>query len=129
MRTAQESQPTTRAGGYVHLRETPDGNLDIVLSEHGRQQFPAIESFRRQYGTRLTLRAILSDHLQSGWELVTGKDLGLPTSAPMLSRDIHRDNAGRIIFTGRVYWYDDYAFLDEIEELRRNGFLEFRGAP
>ena len=34
---------------------------------------------------------------------------------------------GDVMKVGRVYWYPEYAVLDEIEELRHNGFVEFSG--
>lgn len=121
-------QRATERGFYVHLHETPDGNLHIVLNERGRDEFDEIQSIRNQYGIRAALAVLLEDHLTNGWELVPPRDLGALTSAPILSREIERDIRGTIVAAGRVFWYPDYAVLDEIEELRRHGFLEFRGA-
>jgi hypothetical protein len=121
------SHQTTENGRFVHLRETPDGNLDLVLSERGRDEFAAIESIRDRYGNRPALTALLADHLGRGWELVPPRDLGTPALGPILSREIERSDAGSIIATGRIYWYPDYPIYDEIDELHRQGFLELRG--
>lgn len=119
---------TANRGYYVQLQETPDGNLHIVLNARGREEFDEIASVRKQYGIRAALAVLLEDHLMNGWELVPPRDLGALTAAPILSREIERDLHGTVIAAGRVFWYPDYAVLDEIEELRRHGFLEFRGA-
>ena len=118
----------TESGFYIHLCEAPNGILDLVLSEQGREQFAEIESIRKSYGSRAALAALLKDHSQNGWEFIPPWDLGALTSAPILSREIERDDEGRAVAVGRVYWFPEFAMLDEIEELRRTGFLEFRGA-
>lgn len=41
--------------------------------------------------------------------------------------EILRDDEGRIVEAGRVYWYPDYAVRDEIEEIRTNMELVFQG--
>jgi hypothetical protein len=115
-------------GFYVDLHESPDGYLHVLLNCRGREEFGTITAIHDQYGIRAALIALIDDHLQGAWELVHGRDLGALTSGPILSRDIERDLDGTIVTAGRVYWYPDFAVLDEIEELYRHGFLEFRSA-
>ena len=118
----------TNQGFYVHLHETPDGKLDLVLSGRGRQEFSGIAAIRDRYGTRAALAVLLDDHLHNGWQFVPPSDIGAFTSGPLLSREIERDASGAVIAAGRVYWFPAYTVLDEIEELRRNGFVEFWAA-
>ena len=70
---------------------------------------------------------ILEDHLCNGWEMVPPEDIGALTASPILSDEILRDDEGRIVEAGRVYWYPDYAVRDEIEEIRANLVLVFQG--
>lgn len=114
-------------GLYVFLQETPDGNLQVMLNDRGRQDFGEIETVHSRYGARAALITLIADHLQNGWELVPPEDLGALTAAPILSREIERNLFGQVVTAGRVYWFPEYAVLDEIEELRRTGNLEFRG--
>lgn len=121
--------PQTRTGcrSIVQLHETPEGNLDLLLSDGGLRTLSEIEAIRDKYGGRARLFAILRDHFLCGWELVSGGDLGVLTAAPILSREIERDLDGTVVGIGRLYWYPHFPVLDEIEELRRHGWIEFRG--
>ena len=62
-----------------------------------------------------------------GEQLLRSRRACAGTSGPILSREIERDANGSLISAGRVYWFPAFAVLDEIEELRRHGFIEFRG--
>ena len=119
---------TTHNGTYVHLRETPHGNLDLVLSERGREDFAAIESIRDRYGNRPALLTLLADHLERGWELIPPRDLGTLALGPILARAVERDASGSVVGIGPVYWYPDFPIYDEIDELLRQGFLELQGS-
>ena len=121
-------RPTMNRGKYVDLQETLDGNVHLVLNRRGRRDFPEIDAVHDFYGPQTAFSALLNDHVVNGWELVPGRDLGVATIAPILSRDIERDGDGTVISAGRVYWYRDYLDLDGIRELRRHGYLEFRRA-
>ena len=115
-------------GFYVDLAKTPDGNLSIRLNQNGRTQFDVVEHIRDEHGIDEALRAMLEDHLANGWEMVPPEDIGALTAAPILSDEIQRDDRGEIVEVGRVYWYPEYQIRDEIEELRTNLEVLFRGA-
>lgn len=83
---------------------------------------------RDAHGIHAALCALLEDHLCNGWEMVPPEDIGALTADPILSDDVLRDEEGRLVEVGRVYWYPDYAVRDEIEELRRDLVLVFQGA-
>jgi hypothetical protein len=114
-------------GFYVDLRKTEDGNLQIALTRNGRANFATIREERDRNGTHAALCALLEDHFGSGWEMVPPEDIGALTAAPILSDEIVRDEDGRVVEVGRVYWFPDYAVRDEIEEIRRNLVLVFQG--
>lgn len=114
-------------GLYVDLAKIAGGDLEIRLNEGGRSDFAEIEEERDAYGIHAALCLLLEDHLSNGWEMVPPEDLGALTAAPILSDEIVRDDHGEIVEAGRVYWFPDYAVLDEIEELRRNLTIVFQG--
>jgi hypothetical protein len=119
--------PPPDHGFYVDLRKMDNGNLQIALTKSGRANFSAIREERDRSGIHAALCALFEDHLCNGWEIVSPEDIGALTAAPILSDEIVRDEDGRVIETGSVYWYPDYAVHDEIEELRRNLVLVFQG--
>lgn len=129
MQTSPTNSWTTHNGRFLHLRETPHGNLDLVLSQQGRECFPSIDSIRNRYGNHSALTILLADHLACGWELLLRCELDVPALGPILARDVKRDSWGSVVTAGRVFWYPDFAFCDEIDELQRSGFLELRGSP
>jgi len=114
-------------GFYVDLQKDHDGNLEILPNENGRSNFDTIQEVRDAQGVNEALYALLEDHLDNGWEMVPPEDIGALTAAPILSDEIVRDDNGRIVEAGRVYWYPDYAVRDEIEELRDKLLLLFQG--
>lgn len=114
-------------GFYVDLQKTEGGDLAIMLTQDGQENFATIQEEKDARGIHAALCALLEDHLCSGWEMVPPEDLGALTSAPILSDEIVRDDEGRIVEAGRVYWYPDYQVRDEIEEIRRDLILVFQG--
>ena len=114
-------------GFYVDLQKNDDSNLEILLNENGRSNFDTIQKVRDAQGINEALYALLEDHLCNGWEMVPPEDIGALTAAPILSDEIVRDDNGRVVEAGHVYWYPDYAVLDEIEELRDKLRLLFQG--
>ena len=119
----------TSYGFYVDLAKTDDGDLAIVLTRDGREEFERIEEMRSEHGVNTALETLLEDHLGNGWELVPPEDIGALTSAPILSDEIERDDDGEITEVGRVYWYPDYQVRDEIEVLRERLVVVFHGVP
>ena len=119
--------PTSDHGFYVDLRKTNNGDLQIVLTESGRANFVEVEEGRDAHGIHAALCTLLEDHLCNGWEMLPPEDIGALTAAPILSDEIVRDDDGRVVEAGRVYWYPDYAVRDEIEEIRRDLVLVFQG--
>lgn len=114
-------------GFYVDLEKAGDGNLHIRLNRNGRRHFQIIREEQDRLGTEAALHVLLEDHFGNGWEMVPPKDLHALTAAPILSDEIVRDDEGRIIEVGCVYWYPDYQIRDEIEELRLRLELVFQG--
>ena len=118
---------TPEHGFYVNLRKTEEGDLEILLTGEGQVNFDTVQEVRDAHGIHSALLALLEDHLCNGWEMVPPEDLGALTAAPILSDEIERDEGGRVVEAGRVYWFPDYAVRDEIEELREKLVLVFQG--
>lgn len=118
---------STSYGFYVDLKKTDEGDLAIVLSETGREEFETIEEMRSAHGIDAELETLLEDHLGNGWEMVAPQEIGALTSSPILSDEVERDDEGGIREVGRVYWYPEYQVCDEIEELRKRLVVMFRG--
>ena len=115
-------------GAYVDLKKLGNGRLKISLTDEGRQAFEGFERIRDQFGIDAAIREILEDHLCSGWEEILPEELGALTSAMLITDDVERDNDGRIMRIGRVYWNPQYAVMDEIRELRERSFVLFDSA-
>ena len=124
--SSQNIVPVER-GYYVDLKKTERGDLEILLNEKGQVDFAELLEIRNAHGIHAALCTLLEDHLQTGWEMVPPEDLAALTSAPILSDEIERDEWGKIVEAGRVYWYPDYAVRDEIEEIRKKLVLVFQG--
>jgi len=114
-------------GFYVDLRKTEEGDLEILLTGEGQANFDTVQEERDAHGIHAALWTLLEDHLGSGWEMVPPEDIGALTAAPILSDEIERDEGGRVVEAGRVYWFPDYAVRDEIEELREKLMIVFQG--
>ena len=100
-------------GFYVDLEKAGDGNLHIRLNRNGRRHFQIIREEQDRLGTEAALHVLLEDHFGNGWEMVPPKT---STHSPprRFSDKIVRDDEGRIIEVGCVYWYPDYQIRDEI---------------
>lgn len=115
-------------GAYVDLQKAPDGQLIISLTDAGRQAIDEFEQIRDQYGIDQAFREILEDHVCCGWEEILPEELGALTSAMLITDDVERNDDGRIMRIGRVYFNPYYAVYDEIEELRERSFVLFHSA-
>jgi hypothetical protein len=112
-------------GRYVDF-ENVEGNLVVRLNENGQASFSEIEAYRNNFGVRAALITLLDDHLANGWEMIEPDEIGVQTSALILSDEIWRDEEGRIAVIGHCYGFPDYQIIDEIEELRQKLVLVFQ---
>ena len=128
MDASQRATPGSASNGcYVDLKKTDEGNLRIHLTAEGRREFIDIERERFRVGILAALHLLLEDHLSNGWEWITPESIGALTSAPILSDEAEHDEFGRIVAVGRLYWFPDYAVVDEIRQLKQTSLLTFIG--
>jgi hypothetical protein len=120
--------PDIERGTYCDLVKLSDGKMKISLTDQGCRALDALERIRDQFGINAALREVLNDHIYNGWDEVYPEEIGALTSAMFLSDDVERDDSGRVIRIGRVYWNPCYAVSDEIQELRERSCLVLDGA-
>ncbi len=115
-------------GRLVNLEETDDGNLRIILNTAGEKWFDMIRETRDRLGIDATLRVILDDFFKRNWQEVRPEEIGALTSAIIITTEAVRDQAGKLVRLGRVYWNPQYQVEDEIETLDTRGEVLFRGS-
>jgi len=100
----------------ITLKLTPEGRGELL--EHRQED-------GWDKGTNYILGDLLEDHFANGWEWILPEDIGALTSAPILSEEVERDEEGKLVSVGRVYWFPDYAVRCELEELLEKGEVFF----
>jgi hypothetical protein len=82
----------------VEFIKTPDDNLQVCLTESGRESMP---------------------------EVIEMRDL---TSSIVLTDEAEHDESGILARCSRVFWHPNYAIEDPIETLRTTGHFVLEGA-
>lgn len=63
----------------------------------------------------------------NGWEFLDPAEVGALTDGEILTDDAERDDAGRLIRCGRVYWHDRYQTDDAAAMLREGRTVTLSG--
>ena len=112
-------------GRYVDLEEKEDGNLEIVLTDDGRQEIVELQELPEEEA----MSTLLEDHMaNSSWEWLAPEEIGALTSAMILTCDAERDDEGKLERVGRVYWDSSYQVQSTVEELAKSGRVTWAGA-
>lgn len=122
------SGASTDRGHYIDLEKTPEGDLAIVLTDAGRAESIEIEILHLTKGFDEAFHTLLEDHLANGWESLEPQEIGALTCSPILSEDVTRDQEGKVLDVGTVFWFPDYQVRDIVEELRTLARVVFTGA-
>jgi hypothetical protein len=114
---------------YIEIVKNPNG-ITLKLTPAGREE---LQSRMGPGGgwvkcLRSILADLLEDHLANGWEFIEPAEIGALTSAPILSDEVERDDEGKLVWLGNVYWFPDYAVRCELEEMLENGEVFFPAA-
>lgn len=117
----------TQVGLWTILTKTPEGKLEIKLTRDGREEIDEFQQKAAQMGSTALFLDMIADHLECGWETVRPEEIGALTDALILSDSVRRDDNGNLESVRRVYWDSRYAVRDPIDELAREGFIEFDG--
>ena len=74
------------------------------------------------------LAELLEYQTANGYEWIRPEEIAALTAAPILGWDVKRNQAGEVISTGAVYWFDNYQVEDAIKTLRAGDTLIFKRA-
>jgi hypothetical protein len=124
-RIAMNKGKFLRKGRYLNLKQQ-GYNLLLVPTAEGRREA------RRLLGTVSSDRALvdlLEDHLGNGWDILAPEEIGALTEAPIIaeSDEIFRNDRNEVVLAGKIYYFDKYAILDEIEEFAKGKSVMFSG--
>lgn len=121
---------------YIEIVKSEDG-ITLKLTPEGREELKGYIRTDRTYlveekvwskGTDSILYDLLEDWLCNGWEWLAPEEIGALTSAPILSDEVERDDFGKIVKLGRVYWFPNYAVECELETMLAEGEVFFPAA-
>jgi hypothetical protein len=105
----------------VEFEKRP-GVLVVKLTAEGRANADEILDVCRRLGINLALFDVCEYQLCNGWEVVAGEEIGALTGCEfIITDDAERDDQGKLLRVGSVYWNPNYAVEDEIQSLLTNG--------
>lgn len=113
-------------GQYITLRRQGH-DLLLVPTREGKRE--AKDFMNREVGSVRALTELLEDHLGNGWDFLDPAEIGAMTEAPMLaeSDEIYRNNRGDVVLAGKIYYFDRYMLVNEIEEFAQGHSVRFSG--
>lgn len=105
-------------GRYLTFKRTESG-LVITANEEGKAE---ILDHKRDDGNwsrnpDCILADLLEDFMGNGWSWIRPEDIGVLTSANIISDEAAFSDSGNLIECGTVYAFMDYQIKLEIEEL------------
>lgn len=119
---------------YVTFTECPDPLcLIIKLLPAGREYLEeqCLEEHTGRVGTYALLADLCEHQLCNGWDVLSEEDkraIGALTGCDfILTRDVERDEDGKLLRCAIVYWNPYYAVEDEIAILQRTGEIRLTG--
>lgn len=107
--TLEETAPDSRGNNVLIITPRPDCLEDIQDCRD--------------------LAEILEWELCNGWSTVDHEEIGALTDGLIVTRADERDDNGKLVKLGRVYWFADYAVTDAVEGLGSGKALALIGYP
>ncbi len=104
--------------------EKTDGGLKLTLTKCGKE---FLKDNRNEEntdwveGTNYIYLELLEGAIQNGWETLPPEEIGALTDGIILSNEVDRDDYGKILKLGKVYWYPNYQIRSEIDDLWETG--------
>lgn len=133
-------------GEYVELFETKDKNLEVRLTDEGKQYLSEVAKFGMEkrsnmFGTLPDVQTVeFSESYQTIWSELfedihcnstiqifpenQSSYFGL-TTAPIIAFDVEMDDEGEIVESGNFYWFPNYQIESELETLLSEGTVLF----
>jgi len=106
--------------GYLRIRLLPEGKEYI-------DDYRLLDPNNNKSADE-ALRELLEWQLCNGWEWIWPEEIAALTEAPILTDDCERNEHGKLIRCGHVYWHERYQVEDPIVEMCENGFVDFNEA-
>jgi hypothetical protein len=103
-----------------------DGNLVIALLPAGREEIADAED--NSINSDAFILDLFEHPLCNGWTEVKPEEIGALTASPILTDDFQRDDDGKLIKVGRVFWFPSYQIECPVETLRDRGEVIFSRA-
>lgn len=98
----------------VDWRTDTGGNLIVTRGEDDRPRDLAD-----------ALEALTSN----GFEWIRPEEIAALTDAPIIGRDVVRDDSGKLLSVGEVWWYPGYQVRDPLDDFMERSALVFELAP
>jgi hypothetical protein len=112
------------SGQYINLNILPNGNLEISLTEEGKEELEELEDNVYFYDFIEDIRG------NSSWIYVDDlADYGFMSNAPAMLFQYDMDEDGEISVNiyedGEVFYYPNYAIYDFVDKLKTEGSVIF----
>ena len=113
-------------GSYLNLKQQ-GYNLLLVPTAEGCRE--ADRLMDKRISIDRALHDLLESHLNNGWELLDPDEIGALTEAPILanSDEVYRNANGEVVLVGKIYYFEKYMIVNEIEEFARGKSVLFNG--
>jgi len=105
--------------------ETPQAFTFKVNDAMKESLLEQVQQGRSQSALYDLLEGIIAN---SDIDWIQPEEIGALTDAPIFGH-VDRDDQGKVVNVGHVWWYPDYMVSDPIEELATKGTVTFVGAP
>jgi hypothetical protein len=108
--------------GYecVQLVKRLNGDLEVRLTEHGREELQAAGD-----DDEATLLSLLDYDLCNGWTLCEASELGALSNAGVLTDSAYFDDYGGFDVEGEWWYFEPYQVRSVVMELRAHGVAVF----
>lgn len=102
------------------LKLTDTGSTLLIEYTGDREDLEGVRDFAELMDMGGTSCAV-----GNGWELLDPAEIGALTSGDIITNDCTRDEKGKLLQVGRVYWDMAYETRDTVEELRQGRAVEW----
>ena len=106
--------------------------ITFKILDNGKLRLTATRGYKRklrqcweEHGEIVTLMDATEHYWTNGWGVYPDGVIGHLTNAPIICDDASIDDDGNPISFGKTWWYPNYQILDCIEEMLKNGFVDF----
>lgn len=109
----------------ITYEKTAEGNLKFCADAEAREEIHTILNDPNG-GYQKALDYLIECVTGNGLEFLAPERIGALTSAPIFGEDIQYGDDGNIDDVGAVFWFPNYAVVNEMELLAESGELVFQ---